>query len=90
MTTHTIAVFELLQTRSEWLDDNKVDFSALMNAIWRNCPEYARYYNANEQRRKNDTVRILFKSLGLQTKLPGSVENIIALDPDAGTDFWRW
>lgn len=81
-----IAVFELLLARSERLDEDKVDLPALMNAIWRDCPEYARYYNATA----NDALRMLFQSMGRLTKLPDSVESIIATDPDAGTDFWRW
>ena len=81
-----IAVFELLLARSEWLDEDKVVLPALMNAIWRDCPEYARYYNATA----NGALRKLFQSLGLLTKLPDSVGSIIATDPDVGTDFWRW
>ncbi len=85
-----VAVFELLQTRSEWLNENKVNLPALMNAIWGNCPEYALRYNANEQRGVNDVMGILFQSLGLETELTGSAENMISMNPNAGADFWRW
>ena len=85
-----VAVFELLQTRSEWLMTQKIDLPALMKTIWKNCPEYALYYNASEQRGENDALGMLCQVLGLETELTGSEEHMIVLNPDAGTDFWKW
>lgn len=85
-----VAVFELLKTRSAWLSLKKVDLSALMNAIWWNCPEYAVAYNAWEQRGLHDPLGQVLRTLGYDVELSGSIEHMIFLTPDAGTDYWRW
>lgn len=86
-------VFELLKVRSEWLYTGLVRKPELMNAIWERQPGYAAAYNAQEQAGLNDALGLLLQTLGAEdVELEGASEYMIALDPDAGTNFigfWR-
>lgn len=82
-----LPIFELLITRSEWVEKQIVDEKALMNEIWRTHPEFAASYNVQEQAGLNDSLGMLLKTFGCEVELIGSTKNIIALHPDAGTTF---
>lgn len=82
-----IPLFELLQVR-EHLE--AVDKAALMNAIWKNFPEYAAAYNLEEQSGAHDVLGQLLNVLGEKVELRGSAENVIIICPEAGTNFVTW
>ena len=83
-----IPIFELMELR-EW--DQMIDKAALMNAIWKDFPEYAAAYNADEQSGQHDILGLIRISLGDEDiKLQGSVEQVISITPDAGTSFFRF
>lgn len=88
-----VAVWELLRTRSELIDAGLIHKPELMNAIWRYQPGYALGYNAQEQAGLHDALGLLLYTLGVEDReLEGSPEYMIAMDPEAGTDyigFWR-
>lgn len=88
-----VAVWELLHTRSELIDAGLIRKPELMNAIWRYQPGYALGYNAQEQAGLHDALGLLLYALGVEDReLEGSPEYMIAMDPEAGTDyigFWR-
>ena len=88
-----VALWELLRTRSELIDAGLIRKPELMNAIWKHQPRYALGYNAQEQAGLHDTLGLLLYALGVEDRnLEGSPEYMIAMDPDAGTDyigFWR-
>ena len=85
-----VAVFELLQTRPEWVEAGRVDLPALMNAILEYRPEYAVSHNLYEQSGLNDAMAMLLRAMGVDVEPEGFVERMIALTPGAGTDFLRW
>ena len=88
-----VAVWELLRTRSELIDAGLIRKPELMNAIWRYQPGYALGYNAQEQAGLHDALGLLLYALGVEDReLEGSPEYMIAMDPEAGTDYiglWR-
>ena len=88
-----VAVWELLRTRSELIDAGLIRKPELMNAIWKYQPGYALGYNAQEQAGLHDALGLLLYALGVEDReLEGSPEYMIAMDPEAGTDyigFWR-
>lgn len=85
-----VVIFELLQTRPEWLTRGNIHLPELMNAIWTYYPEYATGFNAREQSGLNDATGLLLQWLGVDMGLDGSVENMIKLTPDVGVDFLHW
>lgn len=91
--TACVAVWELLRTRSELLTAGLIRKPELMNAIWKCQPGYALGYNAQEQAGLHDALGLLLYALGMEDReLKGSPEYMIAVDPEAGTDyigFWR-
>lgn len=91
--TACVALWELLRTRSELIDAGLIRKPELMNAIWRYQPGYALGYNAQEQAGLHDALGLLLYALGVEDRaLAGSPEYMIAVDPEAGTDyigFWR-
>lgn len=85
--TSCTAIFELLMTRPEWLNLGLIRKPELMNAIWKYAPGYAAAYNVEEQAGLHDGLGLLFRALGEERELEGSPEEMIALDPNAETDF---
>lgn len=81
-----IPLFELLQLYPQW-DPSCVDRRALENAVWRDYPEYAIQYNAQEAAGQHSLTGLVFRSLGDQVDLSASAKQMIALSPDVGTDF---
>ena len=85
-----VAIFELLQTRPQWVTDGRVDLPALMNAIWENWPEYAVAFNAREQFERGAAFAMWRDAMGIEAKPADPEEYAIKLTPGAGTDFLRW
>lgn len=83
-----IAIFELLRTRSTLVASGLIRKPQLMNAIWKYYPEYAIGYNAQEQAGLNDGFGLLLYALGIEDReLVGSIEQMISISPEVGTDF---
>ena len=82
-----VAIFELLERHPEWLDEHKINLPALMNAIWKGCPEYAMAYNVGEQKGHHDALGLLLRTLDYEVELNSSEKHLIFINPDAGTDF---
>ena len=83
-----IPIFEMLLTHSEWIEDDKINFKALMNAVWEYHPQYAAVYNLREQTGHHDMLGLLLRRLGKEdVELKGSQENMITLSPEVGTEF---
>lgn len=85
-----VPVFELLLVRSEWEMSGRVNKAALMNAIWSHHPEYAAFYNAEEQAGFHDMLGLLLQNFGNEVELKGNPQNMIQLSPHEGTDFLRF
>ena len=86
-TASCTVIFELLKARPEWLQNGSIRNPELMNAIWKHQPLYAAAYNAQEQAGLHDGLGILRKLLGEDSDPHGSSENMISLNPAAGTNF---
>ncbi len=82
-----VPLYVLLRTRKAWETTGIIDKSALMNAIWENCPEYAASNNAREQSGLNDGFAQLVNAFGVPAEAAIDSENMIVLTPGAGTDF---
>ena len=83
-----VAVFELMQLREKWTEEGLIRKAELMNAIWEYQPGYAMGYNAEEQAGRHDMLGMLLYELGItDRKLERSVERMIAITPEVGTDF---
>lgn len=83
-----VAIWELLRTRPELVSLGLIRKAELMNAIWEHHPEYAMGWNAQEQAGLNDGLGLLLYALGVEDReLEGSVEYMIAITPEVGTDF---
>lgn len=82
-----VPIFELLKARMHWSRTGQIDVPALMNAIWRNHPEYVLNHNIREQTGANDEISLLFRQLGIEADPHVSLENMITLFPDAGIEY---
>lgn len=86
--TACVAFFELLGTRPKLVELGLIRKAELMNAIWEYQPAYAMGYNAEEQAGLHDMMGGLLYALGISDReLGGSVEHMISLNPEVGTDF---
>ena len=85
-----LALFELLQTHDALLASAWLDKLALMNAIWQHHPDYALTHNSREQQGLNDLLGMILNEAGIERELHGSAENMVALYPEAGTEYIRW
>lgn len=83
----SIAIYELLSLRQDWIDNGMVNRSALMNAIWKHHPNYAATHNMQEQLGLNDSFALLINTLGGEMEPTSSVDNMIGIDQNAGYDF---
>lgn len=81
-----LPIFELMQIHRNW-EDSSVDRKALENAIWLYYPEYAAAYNAQEAVGQHSLTGLVLRSIGEPMELSALQEQMIALSPDAGTDF---
>ena len=81
-----LAVFELGRTYRAMRECPQVDAAALMNAIYRDFPEYAMQFNLKEQFGGGAP---LGQALSDENR-PASPDWMISLTLDAGTDFLRF
>ncbi len=82
-----IALFELWKDHSPIAQSGKIDFTAMMNAIWAYHPEYAASHNLREQTGQNDGFGSFLRSLGCDVELKGNPKNLIALSEGTGIDY---
>lgn len=82
-----LVIFELVYLREEWVQSGMVDLAALMNAIWRDQPGYATAHNLAEQSGLHDALGFLMNVLGTEVELTGSVDRMIAINPNIGCDY---
>lgn len=85
-----IPLFELLQLRRAWENLGCINGPALMNAVWKDFPEYAATHNLREQSGANDFLGRMLKELGADVDLNGSAKYMIAMSPQTDTDFICW
>ena len=85
-----LALFELLPTHPALRTSARLDKLSLMNAIWKHHPEYALMHNLREQQGLNDIFGLVLNGVGIGCELCGSVENMVALSPEVGTEYVRW
>ena len=79
-----LAVFELGRTHRAMRECPQIDAAAMMNAIYRDFPDYAVKYNLMEQ---TGGGAPLGQALS-DANRPASPDWMISLTPDAGTDFF--
>lgn len=82
-----LALFELWTTNKQIGQSGRINPVAMMNAIWKYHPTYAASHNVREQAGLNDSFAMLALSLGITLELKGSVENLISISEDEGTDY---
>ena len=63
---------------------------ALMNALWEFYPEYVTMHNLQEQAGLHDGLGLMLRSIGGETELARSDENMISVSPGAGTEYLRF
>ena len=86
----SVPIFNLLQSRRKWSESGCIQEAALMNAIWKDFPEYAASHNLREETGANDFLGHLLNFLGEDVELKGSSEHNITISPGAGTKFFIW
>ena len=78
-----LAIFELGRTYSAMRECPQVDAAALMNAVYREFPDYAVKFNLMEQSGGDSP---LGRALN-RAEHPASADRMVCLTPEAGTDF---
>ena len=68
----------------------KLDWLALMNAIWQYHPDYAISHNLREQQGLNDLLGLALNDAGIETELTGSAGNMVAMTAETGVEYVRW
>ena len=81
-----LAVFELGRTYRAMRECPQIDATALMNAVYRNFPDYVLKFNLMEQSGGDRLLRWLLPD----TEQTSPSEDVIILTPEAGTDFFRF
>ena len=81
-----LAVFELGRTYRAMRECPQVDAAALMNAIYREFPDYAVQFNLMEQTGGGVPLRQALNG----AERPVSTERMVRLTPEMGTDFFRF
>ena len=81
-----LAVFELGRTYRAMRECPQIDAAAMMNAIYRDFPDYAVKYNIMEQAGGGNPLGQALSD----ANRPASPDWMISLTPDAGTDFLRF
>ena len=87
---YCLAIFELVQTRPDWVKSGRIDLAALMNCIWEKFPEFAVTFNAQEQSGMHDLLGLLLYEPVSDDVSNGSTKNMITYTPWAGTSFLCW
>lgn len=85
-----IPIFETMRSFPKLKQNERITIPALMNAIWQNHPDYAYAHNAREQLGLNDGFCYLLKQFGIESAPNISVDNMIALSPEAGVEYIRF
>ena len=80
-----LAVFELSEVYPEMRACPLIDAAALMNAVYQDYPDYALKFNLMEQMGGDSFWGWLFADVERNI----SVDRMIAITPDAGTDFLK-
>lgn len=84
----SVALFELLRTRSELTDLGLIRKAELMNCVWQYYPEHAMGFNAQEQAGLTDGTGLLLYTLGVEDReFAGASEYMVSMTPDVGTEF---
>ena len=83
--TGCLALFELSLYHA--LNEDVVNVQAVRNAVFQLYPEYTVQHNRNELSGRNDFAGRFYQMLGVEVELSGKEENLIALSPEAGTDY---
>ena len=82
-----IPIYELMQTRMEVWSGTVIDKPALMNAIWRDAPEYAVMMNRQEQTGMNDLSAMLLRDFDIAAGPRILPDRMIAISVDIGADY---
>ena len=82
-----IPIYELMQTRMEVWSGTMIDKPALMNAIWRDAPEYAVMMNRQEQTGMNDLSAMLLRDFDIAAGPRILPDRMIAISADTGVDY---
>ena len=82
-----VPIYELMRARKHWWTSGIINRKALENAVWRSHPEYAADYNLQEASGQHDMLGQLLNELNLPVDLTHSDEHMIAISPDADTEF---
>ena len=82
-----IPIYELMQTRMEVWSGTMIDKPALMNAIWRDAPEYAVMMNRQEQTGMNDLSAMLLRDFDIAAGPRILPDRMIAISADTGADY---
>ena len=83
----SVPLFELISAIPKERLNCQIKHTALMNAIYQNHPEYVALYNIAEQAGLNDGLALLLNSFGVETESCSSIDGMIKLSPDTGTEF---
>lgn len=83
----SVPLFELLFEGPTDREVSSVNKPALMNAIYKNHPEYVAMHNVAEQVGQHDGLGLFLNTLNIPTELRCSADGIIRLFPQAGTEF---
>ena len=76
-----------MQTRMEVWSGTVIDKPALMNAIWRDAPEYAVMMNRQEQTGMNDLSAMLLRDFDIAAGPRILPDRMIAISVDIGADY---
>ncbi len=82
-----VALLEIMYWNAAVKESEHLDMAAMMNAIWKYHPDYAVTHNMREQTGLNDCTGLFMQSIGLDVELKGSVDNVIFLTENAGTEY---
>ena len=82
-----LAIFELWRTYSQMRSCDKINVDALMNVIYRDFPDYAIMFNSMKQTGGDSPLGQSFTD-GESAK--SSVEHMLRITPEAGTEFLRF
>ena len=85
-----LALFELLHSYPKLRWCPKLDWRALMNAIWTYHPDYALAHNLREQQGLNDLLGLALNDAEIETELSGAAENMVVLSSDTEHHYLRW
>lgn len=82
-----IPIYELMQTRMEAWEGKVIDKPALMNAIWKDIPEYAVMMNQQEQAGMSDLLSMLLRQSGIEAGPHILPDRMISMSANAGVDY---